>query len=131
MELEGNSNSATSAAFLRQLRARHAEPLTVIWDNSPAHRGDAIRAYLTTPGLNLHLVNLPSYSPDFNADEAIIRRRPPTGAWATAVQEQVGDFFTRVQSTRSDDVPDHAASTSGNNRQRTSRFSASPMLSLV
>ena len=30
MELEGNSNSATSAAFLRQLRARHYEPLTVI-----------------------------------------------------------------------------------------------------
>ena len=43
MELEGNSNSTTSAAFLRQLRARHYEPLTVIWDNSPAHRGDALR----------------------------------------------------------------------------------------
>ena len=71
MELAGNSNSATSAAFLRQLRARHTEPLTVIWDNSPAHRGDAMRAYLTTPGLNLCLVNLPSYSPDFNADEAV------------------------------------------------------------
>ena len=27
MELEGNSNSATSAAFLRKLRTRHAEPL--------------------------------------------------------------------------------------------------------
>ena len=60
MELEGNSNSATSAAFLRQLRARHYEPLTVIWDNSPAHRGDALRAYLATPDLNLCLVNLPS-----------------------------------------------------------------------
>ena len=71
MELAGNSNSATSADFLRQLRARHTEPLTVIWDNSPAHRGDALRAYLTTPGLNLCLVNLPSYSPDFNADEAV------------------------------------------------------------
>ena len=71
MELEGNSNSATSAAFLRQLRAGHPEPLIVIWDNSPPHRGDALRAYLTTPGLNLHLVNLPSYSPDFNAAEAI------------------------------------------------------------
>ena len=71
MELDGNSNAATSTAFLRQLRARHTEPLTVIWDNSPAHRGDALRAYLTTPGLNLRLVNLPSYSPDFNADEAI------------------------------------------------------------
>ena len=91
MELEGNSNSPTSAAFLRQMRARPAEPLTVIWDNSPAHRGDAIRAYLTTPGLNLHLVNLPSYSPDFNADEAIWgwarqERRPPTGAWAPRPQ---------------------------------------------
>ena len=71
MELEGNSNSATSTAFLQQLRARHTEPLTVIWDNSPAHRGDALRTYLTTPGLHLRLVNLPSYSPDFNADEAI------------------------------------------------------------
>ena len=67
MELEGNSNSATSAAFLKQLRAQHTEPLTVIWDNSPAHRGDALRAYLATPDLNLRLVNLPI---DFNADEA-------------------------------------------------------------
>ena len=71
MELEGNSNSVTSAAFLGQLRERYTEPLIVIWDNSPAHRGDAVRAYLTTPGLNLRLVNLPSYSPDFNPDEAI------------------------------------------------------------
>ena len=106
MELEGNSNSATSAAFLRQLRARHAEPLTVIWDNSPAHRGDAIRAYLTRPGLNLHLVNLPSYSPDFNADEAIWgwARQEATAnrclGTKAAVQEQVGDFFTRLSSRR-------------------------------
>ena len=70
MELEGNSNAETSAAFLRSAtggRMRHAEPLTVIWDNSPAHRGDALRTYLTTPVWNLLLVNLPSYSPDFNA----------------------------------------------------------------
>ena len=57
MELEGNNNAATSTAFLRQLRARHPEPLIVIRDNSPAHRGDAIRAYLTTPNLNLRLVH--------------------------------------------------------------------------
>ena len=81
MELEGNSNAGTSTAFLRQLRGQHPEPLTVIWDNSPAHRGDAIRAYLTTPNLNLRLVNLPSYSPDFNADEAI---------WCWARQEATG-----------------------------------------
>ena len=57
--LEGNSNAATSAAFLKQLRARHTEPLTVIWGNSPAHRGDALRAYLSTPDLNLRLESWP------------------------------------------------------------------------
>ena len=86
MELEGNSNSTTSAAFLRQLRARHPEPLTVVWDNSPAHRGDALRAYLATPGLNLHLVNLPSTVPTSTLTRPFgagpVRRRPPTSAWA-------------------------------------------------
>ena len=43
----------------------------MIWDNAPAHHGDALRAYLATPGLGLRLVSLPGYSPDFNADEAI------------------------------------------------------------
>ena len=106
MELEGNSNSATSVAFLRQLRARYTEPLTVIWDNSPAHRGDALRAYLATPDLNLLLVNLPSYSPDFNADEAIWgwARQEATAnlclGTRVAVQEKVGDFFAHLSSRR-------------------------------
>jgi transposase len=69
LALEGNSCAATSAAFLAHLRARHPEPLIVIWDNSPAHSGDPLRAYLTTPDLRLRLVRLPAYSPDFNADE--------------------------------------------------------------
>ena len=71
MELEGNSNSGTSEAFLRQLRERRPGPLDVIWDNAPAHRCPAMRSYLETPGLNLRLVNLPGYSPDFNSDEAV------------------------------------------------------------
>ena len=106
MELDGNSNAATSTAFLRQLRARHTEPLTVIWDNSLAHRGDALRAYLTTPGLNLRLVNLPNYSPDFNADEAIWGWvRPEVTAnlclgTRAAVQEKVGDFFANLDGRR-------------------------------
>ena len=114
MELAGNSNSASSADFLRQLRARHTEPLTVIWDNSPAHRGDALRAYLTTPGLNLRLVNpvsstgqaLPSYRPDFNADEAVwgwarqdVTANLCLGARA-AVPEKVGDFFANLAGRR-------------------------------
>ena len=39
MELEGNSNSETLAAFLEQLRERQGGRLNVIWDNAPAHRG--------------------------------------------------------------------------------------------
>ena len=118
MELEGNSNSATSAAFLRQLRKQHAGSLTVIWDNSPAHRGDVLRAYLATPGLRLRLVNpvsstgqaLPGYSPDFNADEAIwnwvrqeVTANPVSSTGQalclgakSAVQEKVNNFFTQL-----------------------------------
>lgn len=66
MELTGTSSSATSAAFLTQLRANHPGPLIVIWDNGPAHGGDAVRDYLATPDLALRLVRLPAYSPDFN-----------------------------------------------------------------
>ena len=109
MELEGNSNSTTSVAFLRQLRAQHTEPLMVIWDNSPAHRGDALRAYLAKPNLNLRLVNLPTYSPDFNADEAIwgwVRQEVTANlclGTRAAVQEKVGDFFASLPS-RCDEV---------------------------
>ena len=57
MELEGNSNAGISAAFLSRLRQGRSEPLRVIWDNAPAHMGDAVREYLQTPGLELRLVN--------------------------------------------------------------------------
>ena len=112
MELDGNSSAATSVAFLQQLRAHHPEPLIIIWDNGPAHSGDPLRAYLTTPDLQLRLVRLPAYSPDFNADEAI-------WAWVRAevtantcfgttakVREQVGEFFRGLPS-RTDEVKRH------------------------
>lgn len=70
-EIETTSCAVTTADFLRQLRARHAEPLIVIWDNSPVHGGEAVRSDLTTPDLRLQFVRLPAYSPDFTADEAI------------------------------------------------------------
>jgi transposase len=71
MALEGNSTAETSTTFLQQLRAKHLGPVIVIWDNAPAHGGEALRQYLRTPDLQLRLVRLPGYSPEFNADEAI------------------------------------------------------------
>lgn len=70
-ELPTTSTAATSAAFLGRLREHFSGPLVVIWDNGPAHRGEALRAYLRTPGLDLRLVALPAYSPEYNADELV------------------------------------------------------------
>ena len=109
MGLEGNSNSATSVAFLKQLRERYGERLNVIWDNAPAHRGETMREYLRTPGLNLRLVNLPGYSPGFNADEAVWgwAREEATGNLClgsrAAVQERVNSFLTGL-TNRKDEV---------------------------
>ena len=102
MDLAGNRNSGTSAAFLDQLRQRHSGPLRVIWDNAPAHGGEAVREYLRRPGLGLRLVNLPGYSPDFNADEAIWgwAREEATGNLClgsrAVVQERVGSFLAKA-----------------------------------
>ena len=93
MELTG-----TSAAFLAPLHAKHTGPLIVIWDNGPAHGGDAVRAALAADD-DLRVVRLPAYRPDCNPDEAI-------WAWAreevtantclgtkAKVQEKMAHFF--------------------------------------
>ena len=109
MELEGNSNGESSVAFLEQLRERQGGRLNVIWDNAPAHRGPAMRSYLETPCLNLRLVNLPGYSPDFNADEAVWGwvREESTGnqclGTKALVQKRVNHFLAGLAS-RKDEV---------------------------
>ena len=69
-----------------------------------------MRSYLETPGLNLRrLVNLPGYSPDFNADEPVwgwVREEatgnPCLGSKAL-VQQRVGNLLSGLTS-RSGDV---------------------------
>lgn len=102
MEVTENCTAETSTAFLRQLGEKHSELLIVVWDNAPAHHGEAIRTYLSTPDLNLRLVPLPGYSPDFNADEAIwgwareeVTANTCLGTKAK-VREKMGQFFTSL-----------------------------------
>ena len=105
----GQQQQGTPVAFLTQLREKHPGLLQVIWDNAPAHRGEAVRGYLRTPELELRLVNLPGYSPDFNADEAIWgwAREEATGNLCLGskvkVQERVGNFLAGL-SSRKDEV---------------------------
>ncbi|MDO9066035.1 MAG: IS630 family transposase, partial [Chloroflexota bacterium] len=99
LPVEGNTTAETSVAFLQQLREKYSGLLIVIWDNGPAHRGDAMRAYLSTPDLKLRLVALPAYSPDFNPDEAIwdwVREEVTANTCfgtATKVREKVDAFI--------------------------------------
>lgn len=71
VQLEGTSTAKTSVAFLQALREEFPGELLVIWDNGPAHRGDALREYLQTPDLKLRLIALPAYSPDYNPAEEL------------------------------------------------------------
>ena len=105
MELEGNSNAGTSVGFLKQLREKHPGPLRVIWDNAPAHRGEAMREYLRTPGLELRLVNLPGYSPDFKPMSHLgLGERG--GHWQPVLGQQAGGIgkFLAGLSSRKDEV---------------------------
>jgi transposase len=102
MPVEGNTNAETSVAFLKLLREQYSGALIVIWDNGPAHRGEAMRAFLTTPDLQLRLVALPPYSPDFNPDEAIwewVREEVTANTCfgtAANVREKVDAFFVAL-----------------------------------
>jgi transposase len=102
MAVAGNTNAATSVAFVQQLRTKHPQPLVVIWDNGPAHHGPELREYLATPQLRLRLVALPGYSPDFNPDEAIwdwIREDVTANicfGTAAKVREKVDAFFAQL-----------------------------------
>jgi transposase len=102
MVVDGNTNAATTVEFLKSLREKFTGPLIVIWDNGPAHRGETIRTYLSMPGLQLRLVALPPYSPDFNPDEAIwqwIRAEVTANTCfgtAEKVREKVDAFFVTL-----------------------------------
>lgn len=71
VQIAGTSTAKTSVAFLEALREEFPGELIVIWDNGPAHHGDALRAYLHTPDLQLRLIALPAYSPDYNPAEEL------------------------------------------------------------
>ena len=99
MVVSGNTTAETSVTFMKQLRENHNEPLIVIWDNGPAHHGPEMREYLATPELQLRLVAVPGYSPDFNPDEAIwawVREEVTADicfGTAAKVREKVDAFF--------------------------------------
>ena len=61
-----------SVRFLKHLLVQLDRKLLVVWDGSPIHRGEKVKAYLADGGSKqIHLERLPAYAPDLNPDEGV------------------------------------------------------------
>jgi hypothetical protein len=61
-----------AARFLRYLATHISVRLLVIWDSSPIHRCQEVKAFLASPaGQGAHLERLPAYTPELNPDEGV------------------------------------------------------------
>jgi transposase len=64
-------NSATSVLFLEKLLAAYPDqPILLLWDRAPWHRGPAIHALLTA-NPRLEILDLPPAAPDLNPQEHV------------------------------------------------------------
>lgn len=65
-------DSQAVIGFLKVLLRKVTGPLLLIWDGSPIHRSQEIKAFLKQGAAKrLHLEQLPGYAPDLNPDEGI------------------------------------------------------------
>jgi transposase len=61
-----------AARFLQQRTTHISVRLLLIWDGSPIHRCQAIKAFLASPaGPGVPLEQLPAYAPELNPDEGV------------------------------------------------------------
>ena len=71
--------------FLKHLLAHLTGKLLVLWDGASIHRGQVVKAFLTTAaGQRLHLVALPAYAPELN---------PAEGLWTLLKRGQLKNLF--------------------------------------
>lgn len=69
---EGAFNGESIVSFLRQLAEEVKGKIMVIWDGLPAHRGKAVRTFLSEGGAKrFRLERLPGYAPELNPDEGV------------------------------------------------------------
>ena len=65
-------DSGDVVAFLEHLLREVPGRLVLIWDGSPIHRSQVIRAFLANGAAQrLHLERLPAYAPELNPDEGV------------------------------------------------------------
>ncbi|MBB5156823.1 putative transposase [Saccharopolyspora phatthalungensis] len=68
----GAYDTSSLIEFLTDLHHHFGgDPVTLIWDGLPAHRSNAMKAWLATQRRWLHVEPLPAYAPDLNPVEQI------------------------------------------------------------
>lgn len=71
--IEGRFNGDSYIAFLTWVLDQTTEPLFLVQDGAPYHRGAAVKAFFAEHADRLHVTQLPSYSPDYNPIEFLWR----------------------------------------------------------
>jgi transposase len=71
--IEGRFNSESYKAFLTRLMEQTTQPLFLVQDNARYHTSKAVKAFFVQHADRFHVVNLPSYSPDYNPIEFLWR----------------------------------------------------------
>ena len=71
--IDGRFNGLSYIAFLTTVLAQTTEPLFLVQDGAPYHRAAPVTAFFEQHRDHLHVIRLPSYSPDYNPIEFLWR----------------------------------------------------------
>ena len=71
--IDGRFNTEQYIAFLTDLLAQTTQPLFLVQDNARYHTAAKVRQFFQTHADRITVVNLPSYSPDYNPIEFLWR----------------------------------------------------------
>src|SRR3954468_2851914 len=71
--IDGRFNGQSYIAFLATVLAQTTEPLFLVQDGAPYHRAAPVTAFFEQHRDRLHVIRLPSYSPDYNPIEFLWR----------------------------------------------------------
>ena len=69
----GKLNAAAYIDFLKHVLHQTTQPLFLVQDGAPYHRAATVKAFISQNALRLHVIQLPSYSPDYNPIEFLWR----------------------------------------------------------
>jgi len=71
--IDGRFNAQSYIAFLTSVLEQTTEPLFLVQDGAPYHRAATVTAFFERHRDRLHVIRLPSYSPDYNPIEFLWR----------------------------------------------------------